>query len=63
MAEQFFKSQIVEYLDAVEWERDHPEQAENLSKLKLDFKDFSYNTLMAILQKNKIVPTLNHEWV
>jgi len=31
LAEQFFKTSIVDYLEAVEWERDHPEQSENLA--------------------------------
>lgn len=29
LAQQFFKDQVVEYLEAVEWDRDHPEQAES----------------------------------
>jgi hypothetical protein len=29
LAEQFFKIEVVEYLEALEWERDHPEQAES----------------------------------
>ncbi|RNA14408.1 ankyrin repeat domain-containing 42 [Brachionus plicatilis] len=31
LAQQFYKDSIVEYLEAVEWDRDHPEQAENLA--------------------------------
>lgn len=31
LAEQFFKIEVVEYLEALEWERDHPEQAESNS--------------------------------
>ena len=30
LAQQFFKDQVVEYLEAVEWDRDHPEQAESI---------------------------------
>ena len=29
LAQQFFKDKVVEYLEAVEWDRDHPEQAES----------------------------------
>lgn len=29
IAQQFFKDKVVEYLEAVEWDRDHPEQAES----------------------------------
>lgn len=29
LAQQFFKDSVVEYLEAVEWDRDHPEQAES----------------------------------
>ncbi|CAF1188886.1 unnamed protein product [Rotaria sordida] len=31
LAEQFFKEDCCTYLDALEWEQDHPEQAENLA--------------------------------
>ncbi|CAF3866860.1 unnamed protein product [Rotaria magnacalcarata] len=31
LAEQFFKENCCTYLDALEWENDHPEQAENLA--------------------------------
>ncbi|CAF0768172.1 unnamed protein product [Brachionus calyciflorus] len=31
LAQQFYKDQVFEYLEAVEWDRDHPEQAENLA--------------------------------
>ncbi|CAF0780144.1 unnamed protein product [Adineta ricciae] len=31
LAEQFFKESCCKYLDALEWEQDHPEQAENLA--------------------------------
>ena len=29
LAQQFYKDAVVEYLEAVEWDRDHPEQAES----------------------------------
>jgi ankyrin repeat domain-containing protein 42 len=29
MAQQFFKDHVSEYLEAIEWDRDHPEQAES----------------------------------
>jgi hypothetical protein len=29
LAQQFFKDEVVQYLEAVEWDRDHPEQAES----------------------------------
>ncbi|CAF1236174.1 unnamed protein product [Rotaria sp. Silwood1] len=31
LAEQFYKENCCTYLDALEWEKDHPEQAENLA--------------------------------
>lgn len=31
LAQQFFKDHVTEYLEAIEWDRDHPEQAENLA--------------------------------
>ncbi|CAF1549739.1 unnamed protein product [Adineta steineri] len=31
LAEQFYKEDCCKYLDALEWEQDHPEQAENLA--------------------------------
>ena len=31
LAEQFFKEDCCNYLDALEWEKDHPEQAESKS--------------------------------
>lgn len=35
LAQQFFKDHVTEYLEAIEWDRDHPEQAEsNLNKQK-----------------------------
>lgn len=34
LAQQFYKDQIVEYIENIEWERDHPEEAES----KLSFK-------------------------
>ena len=51
LAQQFYKDEVVEYLEAVEWDRDHPEQAESiielllLIKLKLNiilFKDLAF---------------------
>lgn len=30
LAQQFYKDSVVEYLEAVEWDRDHPEQAESI---------------------------------
>ena len=32
LAEQFFKEDCCTYLDALEWENDHPEQAESNEK-------------------------------
>ena len=29
LAQQFYKEQIVEYISNIEWERDHPEEAES----------------------------------
>lgn len=29
LAQQFYKDEVVQYLEAVEWDRDHPEQAES----------------------------------
>lgn len=29
LAQQFYKENIVEYISAIEWERDHPEEAES----------------------------------
>ena len=29
LAQQFYKTETVEYLEAVEWDRDHPEHAES----------------------------------
>jgi hypothetical protein len=34
LAQQFFKDEVVQYLEAVEWDRDHPEQAESKRKKK-----------------------------
>ena len=34
LAQQFYKDNIIEYINGIEWERDHPEEAE--SKLSLD---------------------------
>ncbi|KAL3846546.1 hypothetical protein ACJMK2_017525 [Sinanodonta woodiana] len=31
LAQQFYKDHIIEYIQGVEWERDHPEEAENLA--------------------------------
>ncbi|XP_052258564.1 ankyrin repeat domain-containing protein 42-like [Dreissena polymorpha] len=31
LAQQFYKDAIIEYINGIEWERDHPEQAENLA--------------------------------
>lgn len=31
LAQQFYKTEIVEYIAHIEWERDYPEEAENLS--------------------------------
>ncbi|OWF47892.1 ankyrin repeat domain-containing protein 42-like isoform X1 [Mizuhopecten yessoensis] len=31
LAQQFYKDYIVEYINGIEWERDHPDEAENLS--------------------------------
>lgn len=31
LAQQFYKDQVVEYINNIEWERDHPEEAENLA--------------------------------
>jgi ankyrin repeat domain-containing protein 42 len=31
LAQQFYKDPIVEYINMVEWERDHPEEAESES--------------------------------
>ena len=41
LAEQFFKEECCTYLDALEWEQDHPEQAESkdekLLLIKIEF--------------------------
>ena len=29
LAQQFYKETIVEYINGIEWERDHPEEAES----------------------------------
>ena len=29
LAQQFYKDQVVEYIGNIEWERDHPEEAES----------------------------------
>ncbi|WAR27946.1 ANR42-like protein [Mya arenaria] len=31
VAQQFYKDTIIEYINGIEWERDHPEEAENLA--------------------------------
>ncbi|XP_074657659.1 ankyrin repeat domain-containing protein 42-like [Tubulanus polymorphus] len=31
LAQQFYKDHVVEYIEAIEWEQDHPEEQENLS--------------------------------
>ncbi|KAF6017795.1 ANKRD42 [Bugula neritina] len=31
MGQQFYKHHVVEYIEGIEWERDHPEEAENLA--------------------------------
>ncbi|XP_011438957.3 ankyrin repeat domain-containing protein 42 [Magallana gigas] len=31
LAQQFYKDVVVEYINGIEWERDHPEEAENLA--------------------------------
>lgn len=31
LAQQFYKTEVVEYLEAIEWDRDHPENAESNS--------------------------------
>ncbi|KAI0218250.1 Ankyrin repeat domain-containing protein 42 [Lamellibrachia satsuma] len=31
LAQQFYKDSVVEYISNIEWERDHPEEAENLA--------------------------------
>lgn len=44
LAEQFFKEDCCTYLDALEWETDHPEQAESKKhriRLKLSSKSIS----------------------
>jgi hypothetical protein len=35
LAEQFFKEECCTYLDALEWEQDHPEQAESKNNFYL----------------------------
>ena len=34
LAEQFFKENCCTYLDALEWENDHPEQAESIESIQ-----------------------------
>ena len=41
LAEQFFKEECCTYLDALEWETDHPEQAESKTK-SLHSKDIYF---------------------
>ncbi|XP_060580276.1 ankyrin repeat domain-containing protein 42-like isoform X2 [Ruditapes philippinarum] len=31
LAHQFYKDNVIEYINGIEWERDHPEEAENLA--------------------------------
>ncbi|KAK3092458.1 hypothetical protein FSP39_003038 [Pinctada imbricata] len=31
LAQQFYKDLVIEYINGIEWERDHPEEAENLA--------------------------------
>ncbi|ELU06087.1 hypothetical protein CAPTEDRAFT_176081 [Capitella teleta] len=31
LAQQFYKEQVIEYISNIEWERDHPEESENLA--------------------------------
>jgi len=31
LAERFYKSDVIEYVSNIEWERDHPEEAESMS--------------------------------
>jgi len=38
LAEQFYKEDCCTYLDALEWEHDHPEQAESKANTKLSIQ-------------------------
>ena len=43
LAQQFYKDHVTEYLEAIEWDRDHPEQAE--SKIRNFFNLFCWYIL------------------
>jgi ankyrin repeat domain-containing protein 42 len=36
LAHQFYKDNVIEYINGIEWERDHPEEAESKKK-NVDF--------------------------
>lgn len=36
LAQQFYKDVVVEYINGIEWERDHPEEAESKSSHPID---------------------------
>lgn len=48
LAQQFYKHNVVEYIEGIEWERDHPEEAESRSHAKLIAQVLSGSVMYAI---------------